>query len=178
MLGFNEYADAFKKGLNYVLYDSEKENRKEPKIDNSSLTSIGYYDGYQYGEYCEIVGTSMSISQEQLLAVIDKYHTQALEKYRTYQEQYIRYKSGFVDGKFSLLEKIHTEDTSFNELPEMNQNDMISIGYHDGYSYYLDEFVKNGTVNLETTLGKLEEIAKSCYQKRMDMIETKKENIK
>lgn len=178
MLGLNEYTVAFKQGLNYVLYDSEKETRKEPKIDNSSLTSIGYYDGYQYGEYCEMVGISMSISQEQLIAVIDKYHTQALERYSTYQEQYIRYKSGFIDGKFSLLEKIHQEDISFNELPEINQNDIISIGYHDGYAYYLDEFVKNGTVNLETTLGKFEEITKSCYEKRIANTETIQENKK
>lgn len=81
MYGLNEYSKSFKKGLNYVLYDSEEETRIEPILDESSIESIGYYDGYNYGEYLERTGQTMSVSSEQLIAEIDKHHTRALDKY-------------------------------------------------------------------------------------------------
>ncbi len=81
MLGLQEYAMAFRNGLNYVLYDSEQETRVEPVLDVKSLQSIGYYDGYHYGEYLEICSQTMSISNEQLIAEIDKRHTRAIDKY-------------------------------------------------------------------------------------------------
>ena len=81
MLGLEEYARSFKKGLNYVLYDSKIETRVEPTIDKSNIESIGYYDGYTYGEYLEMTGQTMSIKSEQLIAQIDKQHTRALNKY-------------------------------------------------------------------------------------------------
>lgn len=85
MLGLEEYAKSFKKGLNYVLYDSEPETRDEPILNENDLESIGYYDGYQYGEYLEMTGQTMSIKQEQLMAEIDKRHTRALDKYNKNQ---------------------------------------------------------------------------------------------
>ena len=87
MLGMKEYADAFKKGMNYVLYDSDIEDRMEPILDLSDFVSIGYYDGYTYGEYLEQTGQTMSTSQEQLIAVIDKYHTQALKRYSQLEKE-------------------------------------------------------------------------------------------
>lgn len=81
MFGLEEYAESFRKGLNYVLYDSEQEKRIEPVLNEKSLESIGYYDGYQYGEYLEMTGQTMSIKSEQLIAEIDKQHTRALNKY-------------------------------------------------------------------------------------------------
>ncbi len=178
MLGLEEYSMAFKKGLYYVLYGSIESIENVISPDYSNLESIGYYDGYQYGEYCERVGLSMALNQEQLLAVIDKYHTKALQRYYSYQDQYIRYKSGFIDGKFSILEKIHNEDPSFRILPEMDSNEMTSIGFYDGYSYFLNEFVKNGIVNRQLSIGKIDEILKSCFQKRFDPIQQVKENMK
>lgn len=81
MFGIEEYAKAFKNGMNYVLYDSEEYNREVSNLNEDSMESIGYCDGYQYGEFLERTGQTMSISDEQLIAVIDKYHTQALKKY-------------------------------------------------------------------------------------------------
>lgn len=81
MLGIEEYANAFKNGMNYVLYDSDVEDRVTPTVNFSNMESIGYYDGFHYGEYLEATGQTMSVSQEQLIAVIDKYHTQALKRY-------------------------------------------------------------------------------------------------
>lgn len=84
MLGLEEYSRAFKEGYTYVLYDSEPETRQVPSLDKTSLESIGYYDGYNYGEYLETTSQTMSISHEQLIAEIDKRHTKALEKYHEF----------------------------------------------------------------------------------------------
>lgn len=84
MDGLFEYTEAFREGLNYVLYYSDVETRETPILDESSLESIGYYDGFNYGEYLEMTRQTMSITQEQLIAVIDKNHTQALKKHFEY----------------------------------------------------------------------------------------------
>ena len=84
MLGLEEYTQGFKKGYTYVLYDSEPETRQEQPLDKTNLESIGYHDGYNYGEYLEITGQTMSISQEQLIAEIDKRHTKALKNYEEF----------------------------------------------------------------------------------------------
>lgn len=71
MLGIEEYTKGF---MNGMWCDSS------PNLDLSSMESIGCYDGYQYKEYTELTGQE-EIKQEQLIAVIDKYHTQALKRY-------------------------------------------------------------------------------------------------
>ena len=81
MYGLNEYARSFRNGLNYVLYDSSNTDRVEPVLEESSIESIGYYDGYNYGEYLEMTGQTMSVSSEQIIAEIDKHHTRALDRY-------------------------------------------------------------------------------------------------
>ena len=81
MLGLEEYARGFTQGLNYVLYKSTKEDREVPVIDERDLTSIGYYDGFNYGEDLERIHMTMGISNEQLVAEIDKRHTRAINKY-------------------------------------------------------------------------------------------------
>ena len=78
MLGLNEYAKAFADGLNYSLFGS---NIKEPVLDTTKIESIGYYDGYNYGEYCKITDQHMGISNEKLITEIDKRHTTAINKY-------------------------------------------------------------------------------------------------
>lgn len=80
MYGLNEYAIAFKNGLNYVLYGSDEETRKEPTLDKSDIESIGYYDGYHYGIYLEITGQAIG-SDDQLIGEIDKWHNSALNRY-------------------------------------------------------------------------------------------------
>jgi len=89
MLGLEEYTKGFMNGRNYVLYQSELESRQEPTLDKANLESIGYYDGYNYGEYLERTGQTMSISPEQLIAEIDKRHTKALKTY----EEFLNIKS-------------------------------------------------------------------------------------
>lgn len=175
MLGLEEYTKEFKKGLNYVLYDSEQESRIEPTLDESNLESIGYYDGYQYGEYLELTGQTMSISAEQLMAEIDKRHTKALDKYRKYEDRYVRYKSGFVEGKLAILEKIMLDDKSFNELPEVNDEDLISVGYYDGYSYFLNDFVQNGMIRRNNDIKtRIEEISRACFKQRENNLSKEK----
>lgn len=165
MFGIKEFTQAFKKGLNYVLYDSEIETRVEPILDKGNLESIGYYDGYQYGEYLEMTGQTMSVSQEQLIAVIDKYHTKALDTYRNNEDRYVRYKSGFVDGKLDVLEKIICDDKSYNVLPEVDGNDLVTVGYYDGYSYFLNEFIEKGMI-IRDNYTKIDDISRPCFNKR------------
>ena len=177
MLGLEEYAKGFKKGLHYVLYESEEGERKIPILDKSNLESIGYYDGYQYGEYLERTGQTMSISGEQLIAEIDKRHTTALKTYMKNENKYVSYKSGFVDGKLAILEKILCDDKTFSELPEIDNDDIISIGYYDGYSYFLNDFIHNGFIKRDdNTKPNIEEISRLCFNKRESMI--KEENGK
>lgn len=170
MFKINEYAYAFKKGMNYVLYGSEGQTRKFPTLDASSMESMGYYDGYQYGEFLELTCQTMSISDEQLLAVIDKNHTQALKRY--YEYCYVFYKSGFFEGKINILEKIMGGDIDFEPLSEIIGNDWNSIGYFDGYNYFLSEYFKNNGVTLDNS-KLVDEIAHSFFQERMNISKEK-----
>jgi len=82
MLGLEEYSRGFKEGYTYVLYDSEPDTRKKQReLVKSDIESIGYHDGYEYAEYLELTSQTMSISHEQLVAEIDKRHTNALKNY-------------------------------------------------------------------------------------------------
>ena len=82
MYGLEEYARAFKKGLHEALYGVEQDLESEQNSDNSKLASIGYSDGYDYGNYLKITGQEdIDLSDEQLMAEIDKWHTSALNRY-------------------------------------------------------------------------------------------------
>jgi len=159
-----EYTLAFRKSFKNYLYGGV-ENREVPVLDKGSFKSLGTYDGYQYGEYCEITCQTMSISSEQLIAVIDKYHTRALETYRKNEDRYIRYKSGFVDGKLAILEKVMLKDRNVSELPEIDNENLISVGYYDGYSYFLNEYELNGSIEREANIP-IEQISRECFNKR------------
>ena len=83
--GLNEYSINFKQGYNDTRFEDFDDVifLDEPPVDYSSLSSIGYYDGYMYGIY--LVKTFQTNNVHNLEAVIDKYHTQALKR----QENYI-----------------------------------------------------------------------------------------
>lgn len=139
MFEMKKYEEAFKRGWNYVLYGSEKETREQPQLDKSNLESIGYYDGYQYGEYCEMAGLTMSISQEQLIAVIDKYHTNALKTQQEYVK-YSRYKDGFIAGKNQFFDQLSRGDTSIDpKIFDTDEEDDYQVGYYDGYYFSLTD---------------------------------------
>lgn len=165
MENFYEYEQAFKQGLNAILL-GDSSDRIEPLLDLGDFKSIGYHDGYHYGKYCEIVGLSMCISNEQLMATIDKYHTQALKRNSEYEYSYTFYHRGFIDGKNSFTEKITNDDASFQELPSINDNsDWISLGYYDSYSYFLNKYLEEGEKYLENS-SPLGVIARSYFMEK------------
>lgn len=162
MLGYFEYEKAFKKGLSYILYQSNGRDRVAPEFSCESLEKLGYYDGYQYGEYLELTGQTMSISQEHLLAEIDKHHTQAYSLYHQYQECYQNYKNGFLDGKGELIRKIETEDESFSKSPKIEEESDYSQGFQDGYDFFLKRFVFDSDLSLDLEEG----VIQNFFQKR------------
>lgn len=166
MNNLEQYAESFRRGLYRFLYTDEG-NCQMPMMNKGSLASIGYYDGYQYGEYLEITGQTMSISDEHLMAVIDKCHTQAFHKYKENETRYLYYKNGFINGKSAILEKIIMDDETVNQLPVIDYNNLESIGYYDGYSYFLNDFIQNGIVNQkDDSTMKLEEISRTFFNQR------------
>lgn len=72
MLGLEEFARGFMNGMRLSSL---------PDLDISSMESIGCHDGYVYKQYLDRIGQE-EFKQEQLIAVIDKYHTQALKRYQ------------------------------------------------------------------------------------------------
>ncbi len=76
--GYMEYANGFVRGYNENVYNDEGNKLYVKDVDFSSMESIGYYDGNSYAEY--VKDTFMSITQEQLIAEIDKRHTLAMER--------------------------------------------------------------------------------------------------
>lgn len=152
MFGFSEYYNGFMKGYQYVLYGSEKDNREEPIIDYGNLESIGYFDGYNQGIYCELTSQTKYVNHENLIAIIHKAYDRAIDTYREYEGKYIQYKSGFMYGKGEAKLKYKTEDDTFNVIPELDENDIDSISYYDGYCYAL-----NRILNYDPELAKLEE---------------------
>ena len=75
-----QYEVAFKNGYSNVLY-SDEEHLDIPTVDYTRFDSIGYYDGFNYGDYCVKVGMQWDIKPDNLIAQIDKCFTQALKKY-------------------------------------------------------------------------------------------------
>lgn len=94
-----EYEMAFKNGYSYVLYNDDVESLSEPSVNYGSFQSIGYYDGFQYGDYCVRVGLRFDIKPDNLVAQMDKTFTHALEKNREYVRQQI------IDNEFSSKQK-------------------------------------------------------------------------
>lgn len=167
-----KYYEEFKKGYYYVLFDSDENNRKIPIVDYSDLNSIAYNSGFQYGEYCELTSQTMSVSQEQLLAVMDKSYTRALTQraaYRKRENQYVVYKSAFIDGKGDVLEKYYNKDESFNLIPELDICDITSIGYYDGYCYFLNKILSVDDLSELDELPKIEEICRDNFNRSEKM---------
>ena len=170
----NEYAKSFKEGLNFVLDYADEEdplstiNLDEPMIDYSSLSSIGYHDGFIQGTYYVRTYQTNSISSEQLSIIIDKLYGKALEKqvaYNNKMELFNKYKSGFVDGKNDVLTKYYKHDDSYNLIPEMDVNDVHSIGYYDGYCYFLREILKVDSLFEDIDIMELDKICKESFDK-------------
>lgn len=164
MLDFLKYSEAFIKGYRYYLYESNENNRIEPSLDKTNMESIGYYNGYCYGEYCEMTCQTMSINSGQLTAEIDKTHTKSLNMHKEYMDLYVRYKTGFIDGKSKFLLKVKEADETLDTLPICDKNDLVSIGCFDGYSYFFKEYAK-GMINLESE-EHLDKLVKECFRER------------
>ena len=81
-----EYSAAFLKGYNYVLYEREDELEDEPEVDYSDFNSIGYYDGYCYGDFCYRTGKKNAINSD-IEANIDKCYSQAIKRNAEYLEE-------------------------------------------------------------------------------------------
>ena len=81
MLNKIEYQKSFKNGLNEVIYSDNPENLSEPEVDYTDISSIGYYDGFQYGDYCVRTGQQNAIKPEHLIAVIDKAFNRSVDIY-------------------------------------------------------------------------------------------------
>lgn len=166
MMEETNYYNAFKKGFYYVLYGDNK-TRKTPIVNNlDDLESIGYYEGFQYGEYCELTSQTMSISGEQLLAVMSKSYARAVEQKFSHQKrekQYVVYKNAFIEGKGDVLLKYSEQDESFNLIPNLDATDIHSIGYYDGYCYYLNKILSVDDLSELDELPKLEEVCRENF---------------
>ena len=75
-----KYDKEFRKGLDDARYAADEELLTSPEVDNSSIESIGYYDGFEYGKYCVMTGNRYEIKEENLIAVIFKGYDRAVEK--------------------------------------------------------------------------------------------------
>ena len=167
MMDETNYYNAFKKGFYYVLYGDNK-TRKAPIVNLDDLDSIGYNAGFQYGEYCELTSQTMSISGEQLLAVMSKSYARAVElkfSHQKREKQYVVYKNAFIEGKGDVLLKYEEKDESFNLIPDLDATDIHSIGYYDGYCYYLNKILSVDNLSELDDLPKLEEICRENFDK-------------
>lgn len=163
---FMLFSQGFQKGYDYVLYDSEPENREVPKVSYNDFYSLGYKKGFEYAEYCELTFQTMSISREQLIAIIDKAFTRTIseqEEYQARENRYVVYKSGFVSGKGDVLLKYHEKDETFNLIPDFDSNDINSIGYYDGYCHYLREILNVQGLEDVESLPKLDEVCRDSF---------------
>lgn len=154
------YNEAFKKGLHYVLFESNINNRKTPSINLSDLESIGYSDGFQYGEICEITSQTMSIKNEQLLAIMDKNFTHAIEKMmenKLREKQYTIYREYFLNGAGEVLKKYKNDDETYDFLPIIDISSLPSIGYFDGYSFGIQDLLSINGILYSNNLDEIEE---------------------
>lgn len=163
---FIEFSDSFKKGYKYVLWNSTEENRENPTVNMADINSIGYNLGFQYGEYCELTSQTMSISQEQMIAIIDKSYTRALYQRQSYfdrEEKYGIYRVGFVKGRNDILDKYENGDESFNIIPDLDITDIEKVGYYDGYCYYLNEVLHIEGLHDRESDSKLDKICRESF---------------
>lgn len=143
MGNFEQYHESFLEGFYFSINDDFLDN-KVPKIDYSDIKSIGYYDGYQHGSKGLSVGRK-SIVANLLEDVINQKYTSACKLHKNYEDKYVWYKSGFVSGVSDVREKYTLGDESFNVIPDLDDNDIYSIGYHDGYCYRLNKILNDNT---------------------------------
>ena len=86
---FQEFREGFIEGYNYALSCQERENIIRPekeRIDYSNMRDIGYSDGVDYGVFVFDTFQTQVIKPENFVAVIDKYHTQALKRREEFLE--------------------------------------------------------------------------------------------
>ena len=81
MDNFNVYNTGFRTGLNEARYSDNIEKIDTPEADHTNYGSMGYHDGIEYGKYLVRVGMRYHIKEENIIAVIDKGYTRAIEKY-------------------------------------------------------------------------------------------------
>ena len=84
LLNKMEYEMSFKNGYNYVLYSDDPENLDEPTLDYTSFTSMGFYAGYEYGDWCYRAGLRFDVKPDNLLAEMDKRFRIDLDKHNEY----------------------------------------------------------------------------------------------
>lgn len=84
--------------------------------------------------------------------------------------EFIAYKSGFVDGKCEILTQIVENegmDIFVKESFSNEEESWYSYGYDDGYKYYLNEYLKTKNIPLEESRKKENAALKDCFVKRV-----------
>ena len=72
-----------------------------------------------------------------------------------------KYVQGFGDGEIDFIEKIHTSDSTILDKPTQDVTDIYSIGYYDGYCYYLEKYQQG--INPLLMNGMMEQEASSYF---------------
>ena len=163
---FQNFNQSFKNGYNYVLYGSDEDNRIKPEVDYTNIRSVGFKLGFEYAEWCEITHQTMSVSPENMLAVIDKNFTIALkqmDEYKLKEKQYSEYKNGFTTGKDEVLLKFNQKDESYNIIPDLDITSAYSIGYYDGYCYFLRDILRIDGLDENITATELDMVCRESF---------------
>ena len=149
MNSFYLYRESFLEGF-YFSLSEERMNSSVPNVDYKDMQSIGYYDGYSHGSSRLSFGKK-NIVCSLLEDTINKKYVNALVLFKNYIYKYDTYKSGFETGYREAVEKNNSNDEEFNVIPSLDDNDVYSIGYYDGYCYYLNRTLNNYSEELENT---------------------------
>ncbi len=84
--------------------------------------------------------------------------------------EFIAYKSGFVDGKCEVLTQIvenEGTDVFVKESFSKEEESWYSKGYDDGYNYYLNIYLKTKEFPLEGNRSYENEAVKNCFTNRV-----------
>lgn len=71
----------------------------------------------------------------------------------------------FVSGKSDVFSKYFQKDESFNAIPTLDATDISSIGYYDGYCFYLNKLLNVDDLSELEELPKIEEICRENFDR-------------
>ena len=87
---FMRYMKSFADGYMLIVTSKNPEELSEPTIDYDDISSIGFCDGFNYGDYCVRIGCQFDINNDHFIAEMDKRFTTIPRRQEEHKKEFGR----------------------------------------------------------------------------------------